>query len=119
MEDTDLRVRLEEAKTRRAFVPSAVVNHPPRRQPPGARLGAYREAEVQYHVKHHGRPEDRGALLTRVVRYRLGVIRDTPKSFDTLLALASLAGEVAHVVTHVGAWERRAMDERASAGGRA
>lgn len=119
MEDTDLRVRLEQANARRAFVPSAVVNHPPRRQPSGSRLGAYREAEVQYHVKHHGHPEERSALLRRVVRYRLGVIRDTPKSFDSILALASLAGEVAHVVTHVGAWERRAMDARAATGGQA
>ncbi len=119
MEDTDLRVRLEQAGLRRAFVPEAVVNHPPRRQPPGARLGAYREAEVQYHVKHHGHPEARSALLRRVVRYRLGVIRDTPKSFDTILALASLASEVAHVASHVGAWERRAMAARANAGGQA
>ncbi len=119
MEDIDLRVRLEQANTRRTFVLSAVVNHPPRRQPSGARLGAYREAEVQYHVKHHGRPEDRFALLTRVVRYRLGVIRDTPKSFDTILALASLASEVTHVVSHVGGWERRAMAARVTAGGHA
>jgi hypothetical protein len=104
-------VRLERAGARFAFIANAVVNHPPRRQPPGSRLGAYRESEVRFHVKHHGSPETRAALLRRVIRYRLGVIRDTPKSLDTLGALWSLGAEVAHVVTHVGAWERRATAE--------
>jgi GT2 family glycosyltransferase len=111
MEDQDLRLRLAAAGERTTFVPAAVVNHPPRRQPPGARLGAYRESEVRFHVKHHGRPERRAALLKRVVRYRLGVIRDTPKSLDTVLALWSLCREAGHVVRHVGGWERRALAE--------
>lgn len=113
MEDQDLRVRLERAGARAAFVRDAVVNHPPRRQPGGAQLGAYRESEVRFHVKHHGRPESRAALLTRVMRYRLGVIRDTPKSLDTVAALWSLGREAAHVAAHVGAWERHAMAEYA------
>lgn len=116
MEDQDLRVRLEQAGALRVFVPGAVVNHPPRRQPDGARLGAYRESEVRFHVKHFGHPERRGALLARLVRYRLGVIRDTPKSRDTAAALWSLAREVAHVVRHVGAWERAAQAEFGAGG---
>ncbi len=111
MEDQDLRLRLERAGAVRMFVPDAVVNHPPRRQPDGARLGAYRESEVRFHVKHFGRPERRRALLARVMRYRLGVIRDTPKSRDTAIALWSLGREVAHVMRHVGQWEREAMAE--------
>ncbi|MEA3248018.1 MAG: glycosyltransferase [Gemmatimonadota bacterium] len=116
MEDQDLRVRLERAGAVRVFVPGAVVNHPPRRQPDGARLGAYREAEVRFHVKHFGRPERRSALLARVVRYRLGVIRDTPKSLDTVAALWSLAREAVHVVNHAGKWERAAAAEFGVAG---
>lgn len=111
MEDQDLRVRLAAAGLRTAFVRDAVVNHPPRRQPGGARLGAYRESEVRFHVKHHGRPESRLALIRRVVRYRLGVIRDTRKSLDSIAALWSLGREAAHVVAHVSAWERRALAE--------
>lgn len=114
MEDQDLRERLERAGARTVFVRDAVVNHPPRRQPNGARLGAYRESEVRFHVKHHGGPEPRADLLRRVVRYRLGVIRDTPKSLDTAVALWSLGREVMHVVTHVGEWERRARAECAA-----
>ena len=111
MEDQDLRVRFEALGARAQFVRDAVVNHPPRRQPDGARLGAYRESEVRFHVKHHGRPEARMALLRRVVRYRLGVIRDTPKSWDTVTALWSMAREAAHVVAQLPSWERRALAE--------
>jgi GT2 family glycosyltransferase len=117
MEDQDLRIRFESAGYRRAWVPHAVVNHPPRRQPSGRRLGEYRESEVRFHVKHHGTPEARRALLARVIRYRLGVIRDTPKSLDTVVALGSLARETWHVVTHVSEWERMAMREFAQAHG--
>ena len=116
MEDQDLRVRADAAGLRRTFVRDAVVNHPPRRQADGARLGSYREAEVRFHVKHHGHPESRAALLRRVIRYRLGVIRSTPKSADTLSALWSLGREVAHVIGHVGAWERAALEEFSRAG---
>jgi GT2 family glycosyltransferase len=111
MEDTDLRVRLEKAGTRRVFVQEAVINHPPRLQPPGERLGAYRESEVRFHVKHHGTPEPRSRFYANLLRYRLGVIRDTPKSLDTLAALWSMTRELAHVVAHVGAWERAAKAE--------
>jgi GT2 family glycosyltransferase len=111
MEDTDLRVRLEKAGTKRIFVRDAVVNHPPRPQPPGEQLGAYRESEVRFHVKHHGKPESRGRLLYRLVQYRMGVIRSTPKSLDTIAALWSMTREAAHVVAHVGEWERAALAE--------
>ena len=114
MEDQDLRLRFEQAGIRRIFVRDAVVNHPPRRQPDGARLGAYRESEVRFYVKHHGRAEARSALVARAIRYRLGVIRDTPKSADTVAALWSMVREVAYVLTHIGEWERRALAECAT-----
>lgn len=111
MEDQDLRVRLTADGARIAFVRDAVVNHPPRRQPNGARLGAYRAAEVRFRVKHDGRPEARAAFLYRIAQYRWGVIRDTPKSVDTLGALWSLGRELAHVAMHVARWERDAYAE--------
>ncbi len=105
MEDQDLRVRLDRAGYVIRFVRDAVVNHPPRRQPGGSRLGAYREAEVRYLYKHGApRPVAR-ALLAKIFRYRLGVIRNAPKSLDSIVALWSLALEVAHVVLRVRAWE--------------
>jgi glycosyltransferase involved in cell wall biosynthesis len=106
MEDQDLRVRLE-ATSRIKFVPAAVVNHPPRRQPPGAVLGAWREAEVRFLYKHGAPRPVANALFRTIVRYRLGVIRSTPKSLDTVLALWSLARELGHVFWRVREWEER------------
>jgi GT2 family glycosyltransferase len=111
MEDQDLRLRLEAMGERIRFVPDAVVNHPPRRQPGGRRLGAYREAEVRFLYKHGAPRPVRGRLLATIARYRLGVIRTTPKSLDTFRALWSLAGEMGYVLAHVGAWERRSAAE--------
>lgn len=110
MEDQDMRVRLL-ANGEIRFVRDAVVDHPPRRQPGGARLGAYREAEVRFLYKHGApRPVAR-ALYRQIVRYRLGVIRSTPKSLDTIGALWSLGRELAFVARHVGAWERASAAE--------
>lgn len=110
MEDQDLRVRLEAMGDIR-FVQDAVVDHPPRRQPGGAQLGAYREAEVRFLYKHGApRPVAR-ALYRKIVRYRLGVIRSTPKSLDTIGALWSMMRELAYVAAHVGAWERAGAAE--------
>ena len=106
-EDQDLRVRLMAAGFKMVFVRDAVVDHPPRRQPPGARLGAYREAEVRFMYKHGAPRPVRHALLRKVVRYRLGVIRDTPKSLDSIRALASMVSELRYIRRHIGRWEEQ------------
>ncbi len=107
MEDQDLRERIIGARDRIAFARDALVNHPPRRQPGGAQLGAYRESEVRYLYKHGARRPVKRELLERIARYRIGVIRSTPKSFDSVRALWSLALETAYVLRHVAEWERR------------
>ena len=107
MEDQDLRLRLIAARFRMAFVPDAVVNHPPRRQPDGARLGAWREAEVRFMYKHGDTHAVRTTLLENIFRYRLGVIRNTPKSFDTIRALGSLALEAGVVMRRLSEWKVR------------
>ena len=111
MEDQDLRLRLEGAGERILFVREAIVNHPPRRQPPGDRLGAYRESEVRYLYKHGVARPVRAQLYARIIRYRIGVIRNTPKSFDTVLALWSLVRELWYVFTHIEGWESTAAAE--------
>ena len=111
MEDQDLRLRLHAAGERILFVGEAIVNHPPRRQPAGDRLGAYRESEVRYLYKHGAARPVRAELYLRIVRYRIGVIRHTPKSFDSILALWSLVRELWHVYTHIGHWESTAAAE--------
>ena len=111
MEDQDLRLRLQGAGERILFVRDAIVNHPPRRQPPGDRLGAYRESEVRYLYKHGAVRPVHAELYARIIRYRIGVIRNTPKSFDTVLALWSLVKELWYVYTHIEGWESSAAAE--------
>ena len=106
-EDQDLRDRLRGAGFRMVFVPGAVVNHPPRRVPGGARLGAYREADVRYMYKHGAARPVWPLLLRKIARHKLNVIRDTPKSLDTLLAFGSLARELWYTARHVRRWEAK------------
>jgi GT2 family glycosyltransferase len=106
-EDQDLRYRLLGAGFKMVFVRTAVVNHPPRRVPNGARLGAYREADVRYMYKHGAARPVWPLLLRKIARHKLNVIRDTPKSADTLLAFASLARELWYTVRHVRGWEAK------------
>lgn len=106
-EDQDLRERLLAAGFTMAFVRDAVVNHPPRRVPSGARLGEYREADVRYMYKHGAARPVWPLLLRKIARHKLNVIRDTPKSIDTLLALGSLARELWYTARHVRSWEAK------------
>lgn len=104
-EDQDLRERLRSAGFKMIFVRDALVNHPPRRVPSGARLGQYREADVRYMYKHGASRPVWPLLLRKIARHKLNVIRDTPKSFDTVLAFGSLARELWYTVRHVRRWE--------------
>jgi GT2 family glycosyltransferase len=107
MEDQDFRERLIRAGETIRFVREAVVDHPPRRQPSGRRLGAYRESEVLYLYKHGAPRPVRAQLLETIVRYRIGVIRSTPASLDSLRALWSLAQELWVVIGAVDGWEAK------------
>jgi GT2 family glycosyltransferase len=106
-EDQDLRDRLRAAGFAMVFVREAVVNHPPRRLPNGARLGAYREADVRYMYKQGLARPVWPLLLRKIARHKLNVVRDTPKSVDTLLAFGSLARELWYTARHVRAWEAK------------
>jgi hypothetical protein len=46
-------------------------------------------------------------LLRKIARHKLNVIRDTPKSVDTLIAFGSLARELWYTARHVRAWEAK------------
>lgn len=111
MEDQDFRERLRLSGAQIAWVPAAVVDHPPRRQPPGRALGRQRAAEVRYLVKHGAPPPLRVKLLKRIANLRLGIIRSLPWSADSVRALASLASELATVQANLARWEREARRE--------
>ena len=60
------------------WVPEARVDHPPRRQPSGTRLGEYREAEVRYLYKHGASRPVRWRLMRNIALSRLVNIRARP-----------------------------------------
>jgi GT2 family glycosyltransferase len=111
MEDQDLRERLRNSGAQVAWVPAAVVDHPPRRQPSGYRLGLQRVAEVRYLCKHGAPVPLRWRLLRRIARLRIGIIRSLPFGTDSVRALLSLASELLTVQWRFSAWERRARRE--------
>lgn len=111
MEDQDLRERLTASGVRILWVPEAVVDHPPRRQPSGRALGLLRAAEVRYLVKYHAPRPLRWRLLRGIASLRIGIIRSLPLSLDSLRALGALASELWTVQTHLASWERAARRE--------
>jgi GT2 family glycosyltransferase len=111
MEDQDLREMLRLQGVSIQWVPGAVVDHPPRRQPPGRRLGLQRAAEVRYLYKHGAPRPVRWRLLRGVASLRVGIVRSLPWSGDSVLALRSLASELWTVARHAEAWERAARAE--------
>lgn len=111
MEDQDLRERLLAAGVGIRWVPEAVVDHPPRRQPSGRALGLLRAAEVRYLVKHGAPTPLRWRLLRGVAALRLGIIRSLPWSVDSLRACGSLLSELWTVHRHLAEWERAARRE--------
>lgn len=111
MEDQDLRERLRNSGAIIRWVPAAVVDHPPRRQPAGRVLGRQRQAEVRYLCKHGAPVPLRWRLLRRIARLRLGIIRSLPFSADSVRALLSLVSELATVQWHFSRWERLARRE--------
>lgn len=111
MEDQDLRERLRWMGVTTVWVPDAHVEHPPRRQPSGRKLGLLRIAEVRYLYKHGApRPVAR-RLLRGIASLRLGIIRSLPWSGDSWRALRSLVEELRAVWTHAADWERAAAAE--------
>lgn len=111
MEDQDLRERLRLHGVVLRWVPAAVVDHPPRRSPPGRRLGMLRAAEVRYLYKHGAPRPVRWKLLRGIASLRVGIIRSLPWSTDSVRALAALAAELRVVVEHGAAWEAAAAAE--------
>lgn len=111
MEDQDFRERLRLSGARIAWVPTAVVDHPPRRQPAGRALGLQRAAEVRYLVKQGAPRPLRWRLLKRIARLRLGIIRSLPWSADSARAFASMLAELWVVQLNLSRWERAARAE--------
>ncbi len=107
MEDLDLQDRARTLGLAERFASGAVVDHPPRRNAWGARLGRSHYAEVLYATLRQ-QPIELAPFLRKLVGNRLRAIRQRPRLFDGLSALVSLLFETFHVVTHWSGWRARA-----------
>lgn len=103
MEDTDMRDRILAAGHRIEFVPSASVDHPPRRLAWGMRLARIHQAGVLYMVIH---PPVRGLLwyLQNQFRARVSVVVHSRKSIDSFTALASVPFELLAIALRWRRW---------------
>jgi len=111
MEDQDLRERLRAAGVAMRWVPEAVIDHPPRRQPSGRKLGMQRRSEVRYLYKHGAPRPVRWKLLRGVASLRVGIIRSLPWSVDSVRAAGSLVRELVTVTRWVDEWEAESAHE--------
>ncbi len=111
MEDADLRERVRTAGATLRWVPAARVDHPPRRLPAGAQMGAYRAAEVRFLYKYGARTPVRWRMMRTILLDRLVAIRSRPKGVDSVRALGALLAELWHVLWHAKEWERTSAHE--------
>ncbi len=111
MEDVDMRDRLLAADFVIDFVPTASVNHPPRRLPWGTRLGRMHKAGVLYMMLH---PPVRSLawFLQNQFRARVSNVRRRKKSMDSITALASVPFELWTILVNWNDWMRWARIEK-------
>lgn len=105
MEDADLRERLVQAGYPFEFVPSAVVDHPPRRSASGRQLARYHESWVYYWYKRGYRRLASPRLLCIITEARLSAIRRHRLNLDTLRAIGSLTNELGGMLLRLPIWE--------------
>jgi len=107
MEDVDFRDRLVTAGYLFEFVPTATVDHPPRRMPSGWRLGRSHEAWLYWWYKSRRRQLASPQLLSELIRLRLNHVRKCKFNVHSVRALGSLAAEVGTLLVCLPFWERK------------
>jgi GT2 family glycosyltransferase len=117
MEDVDFRERLLAGGDRFEFVPSATVDHPPRRMASGLRLGRGHESWVYWWYKSGHRGLASSTLLREIVSLRLRFIFWVGRrfGFDSIRALASLAMELGVLCVRLPFWEWKYRRRRQAA----
>jgi GT2 family glycosyltransferase len=112
MEDVALRERLRQSNERFVFVPGAVVDHPPRRLPPGRVLARFHESYVTYHYKYLGSKPSLVGFSGFLVRHRLRIVFQFPMGPDSLRAVASLGSELLHTSMAWRSWDHKWRDQQ-------
>jgi GT2 family glycosyltransferase len=104
MEDADFRRRLEAHGINIQFAPEAVVDHPPRRQLPGRRLGFLHECDVVFCRKWNQSPPSLPAALYRIAKVRGRDLLGYRLSAEWFVALGSMLLELGTVAAEHHRW---------------
>jgi GT2 family glycosyltransferase len=107
LEDVALRERLRAEGESFLFVPTATVDHPPRRVAPARRRAAFHESEVIYEYKYERRRPSLARFLLRFANYHLRYIGRAPLGRDSAVALGSRLVEAFYVARAWRGWREK------------
>jgi glycosyltransferase involved in cell wall biosynthesis len=107
MEDVYFRECLKSRGESFDFVPEAVVDHPPRRLPPGRKWVATHESEVIYFYKMRQQPPSLRGYLWRLAKARIRRLLAYRLSLDTLIAMYHATVEIAIVSLRYSGWKKQ------------
>lgn len=111
LEDNDLAYRIRKL-TSWIFVENAVVVHPPRYMPKVSVLARHHYYHIYYFNKI-GKPYSFYSIILMIIKARLVVIRDRPKSFESVIAFYRLFSEVMIVSFKYQKWKKEVLSVNA------
>jgi GT2 family glycosyltransferase len=110
LEDIDLHYRLRERSETIKFLVNAIVDHPPKKLPWGAKLGAYHENDIYYWAKNPEYEVSPQNMIFYILKGRLRAIKSHPINFDSLRAILSLIIELLFCIFKLYDWKRKYLN---------
>lgn len=107
LEDVIFRERLRASDEPIFFVPTASVDHPPRRRPSARTLAYHNEGYFIYQYKYLGTSPSMRVFFGELIRHRLRNVLRHRLSADSAVALGSMCIEVCHILARWHRWDRR------------
>jgi len=107
MEDVDFHDRARSLKVADKWVPTAVIDHPPRPRRSALTLGKSWESRVLFIYKFHQRDSIILWLPVHVLKVRCHEILKTGIRIETIVGAATSVLEWLYVAGHVVQWQRK------------
>lgn len=112
MEDADLRMRLEKSQIGFKFIPSAIVDHPPRAIACARKRAIQHESWMYHWYKHGNKTWGAPRLAWLIFRVRLQSLLSHRFSPQSIIAIGSFFQEFVELVIRLPAWERKYRKRR-------
>ena len=107
MEDADLRLRLETSQFVSKFVPSAIVDHPPRPIARARKRAMQHESWMYHWYKNGNKKWGAPRLAWLIFRLRMLTLQKHRFSGHSIVALASFLRELVELTIRLPSWERK------------